>query len=581
MTQAALSLSPKLSHLWLKAAIVGSIWAAFEIIVGSFLHNLKIPFSGSFLSAASVFLILSFARLWPDRWLILRAGIICALMKSISPSAVIFGPMVGILSEAVFIEIFTLFFGKNLLGYALGGAFAVLSSLFQKIFNWLLMYGFNLISISEELYHYFQKQTGFDYPPSVLIYSVVGIYILMGWVAAMLGYYAGGRYLKKNRKSFDAIKLHSDAKNPFADDQSITHAHPWINILLLIGAMLASMMVINLPNPWLALLLGAIFPLILILFYKKSMRRLRKPGIWIQFISITLLASLFWEYLQTGAYFSVDGLWIGLRMNLRAIVVILSFAALSVELKNPLVRTLLYQKGFANLYNSMSLSFAILPSIIEILPKNKFKIKTSLNLLEMMLGQAEQLLQQFTAHSKATIFILTGARHAGKTSYLMALLEQLNLQQIPVEGLLSRSIYKNQEPFEYRLVNLKTQEEKVLCQREPQEGFQTFGRFYFDLKTVDWGKTILKETDSQSLLVIDEVGKMELEQNEGWWEALVFLTQNRQQPQLWVMREDFVGLLSQAFPQQAFRIIKMDDTKVEVLRLEIEVVLKSKEDLKK
>jgi nucleoside-triphosphatase THEP1 len=163
----------------------------------------------------------------------------------------------------------------------------------------------------------------------------------------------------------------------------------------------------------------------------------------------------------------------------------------------------------------------------------------------------------------------------------MALLEQLNLQQIPVEGLLSRSIYKNQEPFEYRLVNLKTQEEKVLCQREPQEGFQTFGRFYFDLKTVDWGKTILKETDSQSLLVIDEVGKMELEQNEGWWEALVFLTQNRQQPQLWVMREDFVGLLSQAFPQQAFRIINLDDTKVEVLRLEIEVVLKSKEDLKK
>jgi len=83
-----------LSQKWLKAAVIGSIWASVEIILGSFLHNLKIPFSGMILSFISVWLLISFLQLWKENSIILRAGIICALMKSISPSALILGPMI-------------------------------------------------------------------------------------------------------------------------------------------------------------------------------------------------------------------------------------------------------------------------------------------------------------------------------------------------------------------------------------------------------------------------------------------------------------------------------------------------------
>jgi len=38
-----------LPDIWLKAAMLGSLWASIEIILGSFLHNLHIPFSGTFL----------------------------------------------------------------------------------------------------------------------------------------------------------------------------------------------------------------------------------------------------------------------------------------------------------------------------------------------------------------------------------------------------------------------------------------------------------------------------------------------------------------------------------------------------
>ena len=119
--------SKPLNEIWLKASVLGSIWASIEILLGSFLHNLKIPFSGMILSLIGVWLIISFLQVWKERGLVWRAGIICALMKSISPSAVILGPMIGIFTEALLIEFFIFVLGKNIIGYLFAGAFAVLS----------------------------------------------------------------------------------------------------------------------------------------------------------------------------------------------------------------------------------------------------------------------------------------------------------------------------------------------------------------------------------------------------------------------------------------------------------------------
>ena len=85
--------------VWRRAAIYGSLWAASEIVVGSFLHNLRIPFAGSLLAAFGVLVMTAGHRAHPERGLIWRSAVVCALMKSISPSAVILGPMVGIAME--------------------------------------------------------------------------------------------------------------------------------------------------------------------------------------------------------------------------------------------------------------------------------------------------------------------------------------------------------------------------------------------------------------------------------------------------------------------------------------------------
>jgi len=81
-----------LSDKWKKAAIIGGLWASIEIVIGSFLHNMRIPFAGTILAVQGIIILLAFTSFWQQRGIIIRAGIITALMKSISPSAVILGP---------------------------------------------------------------------------------------------------------------------------------------------------------------------------------------------------------------------------------------------------------------------------------------------------------------------------------------------------------------------------------------------------------------------------------------------------------------------------------------------------------
>jgi hypothetical protein len=132
--------SKKLSPIWLKAAMLGSVWGSIEIIVGSFLHNLRIPFAGTVLAAIGVCLLVAGQFIWNERGLIWRAGLICALMKSISPSAVIIGPMIGIFSEALVLELFARSFRGASIGLLIGGGIAACLPFLQVLIGLLITF---------------------------------------------------------------------------------------------------------------------------------------------------------------------------------------------------------------------------------------------------------------------------------------------------------------------------------------------------------------------------------------------------------------------------------------------------------
>ena len=141
----------ELSEKWIKASIAGTIWAASEIVLGSFLHNLRVPFSGNILTAIGVVILISISYIWTDKGLFWRAGLICALMKTLSPSAIIFGPMIAIFSESVLLELSVRLLGRTIAGYLMGAMFAMSWNLFQKIANYIIYYGANIIEVYNNL----------------------------------------------------------------------------------------------------------------------------------------------------------------------------------------------------------------------------------------------------------------------------------------------------------------------------------------------------------------------------------------------------------------------------------------------
>ena len=529
--------SARLSEIWLKAAIVGSLWASFEIIIGSFLHNMRFPFAGSLLAFSSVGLIIAFIQLWKDRGLVWRAGLIAALLKSMSPSAIILGPMIGIFSEAVIIELFLLILGRNLPGYLIAGGFAVLSALFHKIVSLLVTYGFDLVIIVEQLYKYLVRQLGMTQGnPELLVGSVMLAYFLLGMLGAVLGFLGGKIALRRVEQMKFEIAPRKD-KN-FFEESGTQKTSPWL-LLFHVFAIIGCLYLLNIYPLHYAFLPSLIYAGFCLYWYRGSMRSFRKPSFWIWFMAITLLAAVFWNGLSTGEIWNMEGLLVGLRMNLRAVVILTGFASVSTELRNPIIRTVLYHHGFASLYHSVGLAFSVLPGIIDSIPGVRKLISSPVKTLGIIVRQAADVypaLEREIAYQNPVI-ILTGNVGQGKTTYLVELIEILRSRNVKLSGFTAKGIHLKNERIGYDLENISSGESCTFIRKNPSAGWFRHGKYHFNPEGVIFGNKILDEAaqSSKNLLIIDEVGPVELK-GRGWSEGIGRIVSNTDIIQLWVVR---------------------------------------------
>ena len=387
----------KIDNLWLKAAVVGGLWASIEIIIGSFLHNTRLPFAGSMLAFAGTVLLIGFYQIWPHKGLIIRAGLITAVMKSVSPSAIIIGPMTGILLEAALIEFIILIAGNNIVSLMLAGTLSLSSALFHKVISLLIFYGFDLIKIYVNVINFALKQFGLKEAGEwQILIALLAVYTFFGVLAASLGYYIGRKAIRM-RKESNIIELEEREIRPkeffeIRDDQKTS-------ILLLIIHILAIPVGLYLLNYW-GLVVGLSYIVLYILIigykYRFALRRLKKPIFWSQLIIIILLSAVFWDVGDNeNHWISEEGIIVGIEMMFRALFIVIAFSALSVELRNEKVRKFLYKIGFGKFYQSVGMAFSALPVMIALLPVSKEIIKNPAKSFLMPLIMAESWLKLF------------------------------------------------------------------------------------------------------------------------------------------------------------------------------------------
>jgi hypothetical protein len=388
-------ISLPLETVWLKAAVVGGLWASVEIIVGSFLHNLRIPLSGSILAFFGVVLLIAFYKNWPDKGLIWRAGLICALMKSISPSAVILGPMIGILLEAMLLQLSITLFGGNMIGLIIGGSLSLFSALIHKLVSLLILYSFDIFKIYLNIFYFASKQLNLsNADPWVALSLLILVYLIIGFFAVILGNYIGLKSVMMKVSSENEFSFDPKAGNPLEIKSNRNYSLLYLFIHLISVPLI--LLMLNTIEVYYAIIFLAVYISFCIVHYYANLKRLRRPVFWMQLFFITMLATLFWNNFDfSGQSTHWQGLLVGVKMNLRALLVVIGFTAISVELRSPKIKTFLFRKGFQKIYLSLSLAFNALPLMMNSMAKPRTFITSPLKSISIAISQADAWLMTF------------------------------------------------------------------------------------------------------------------------------------------------------------------------------------------
>ncbi len=363
---------PPLALRWREAAILGSLWAASEIVLGSFLHNLKVPLRGHILTAIGVVLLVAGHRRWGQRGLLWRAGLIAAAMKSASPSAVLLGPMVAIAMEGFALELATRLAPRRLTGYLLGGALAMSWTMTHRILALLMAYGANIVTVYTRLVAFAEAQLG-HLPLGAWgpIVGLVAINLAFGAAAAAVGWgvAAAPPLVEPEAPSAATPARHGQVPVGRSGAAARRGAAPSLLALaLVIVALPAGMFALGkLPLAGGAAVVAAV-ALVAAWRYPSTMRRLRRPGFWVGLVLLTAIAAIVFAAGAPAGGARWGGVLIGAAMSLRAVFVALSFAALGTELANPVIRAWMGRHGAAPFLAALETAFVALPEAIAAVP---------------------------------------------------------------------------------------------------------------------------------------------------------------------------------------------------------------------
>lgn len=562
----------QLSITWLKAAVLGCLWASSEIVLGSFLHNLHVPFSSIFLTSIGVILIVSISYKWKDKGLIWRAGLICALMKSVSPSAVIFGPMIAIMSEAFLLEFAVRVIGRNMIGFMVGSLLAMSWNFFQKIANYLIYYGFNIVDLYASMVKFAEKQLHMHFDTVWMPIIILWIfYLFFGVLSAGIGIYIGKTASAKSIPMLSADKRRMADIKARSKTPDTNYSLWWLAFNF--AGMISALLFMNYTGIAWWFNVGIVLIVIWAMRYKSALRPLMKPKFWIFFVAITMLSSFLFAKFQSDELSIADGLLVGLQMNFRAAIMIVGFSVVGKELSNPVIRNFFIRTSFRQLPLALEVAFETLPFVIANLPSVKDIFRKPVSVIRQIGAQSEYWLERvaLTMKKKSNVVIITGEIGSGKTTLISAISARLKASGVLEGGILASAVYENETKTGYKIQDVATGQEMQLSHINDTEGLARVGRYFFIPEAIDFGRAALsaERNRNSQIVLIDEIGAWEL-QGQGWAGSLNELIINCNMPLIITVRKSFLELVIENWMFQNPLVIEAKDAQMDSAMAEIE-----------
>jgi nucleoside-triphosphatase THEP1 len=128
---------------------------------------------------------------------------------------------------------------------------------------------------------------------------------------------------------------------------------------------------------------------------------------------------------------------------------------------------------------------------------------------------------------KRRLFVLTGPPGSGKTTICRKWIALAQQQGLDCAGILCPARFEGEHKIGIDLLDVRTGERCPLAYVDDQPADLRIGPFRFDRQAMDRAKGILDAAVPCQVLVVDEIGPLELERGQGWVNALDVLCAGR------------------------------------------------------
>jgi nucleoside-triphosphatase THEP1 len=155
------------------------------------------------------------------------------------------------------------------------------------------------------------------------------------------------------------------------------------------------------------------------------------------------------------------------------------------------------------------------------------------------------------------IFIITGEVRSGKTLLISNVISELRKLKVKVTGVYSPARFEDGVKTGIYLDDISSQEKRLLANFVPGWDPENPKREWKMVTDVlQWGGEVIQESVPTSVLIIDELGFLEFEKNQGWTAAFEVLENGDYGIAIVVVRS---GLLKKAISKwETSKVIHMD-----------------------
>ncbi len=144
------------------------------------------------------------------------------------------------------------------------------------------------------------------------------------------------------------------------------------------------------------------------------------------------------------------------------------------------------------------------------------------------------------AQTQGNLIILTGPSQAGKTTLIGQLVEALRQHDVKLTGLTSPAVFADGQKTGISAVDLTSGETRLLAVYAPQAEDPSAEhrplQWRFDVDVIRWGNQVFTAAIPTEVLIVDEIGPLELQRGQGWSAALSALDSRQYDLAILVMR---------------------------------------------